>query len=173
VNQIVTQLWITDIERVAAADTSRFDRVVSVCQDARPENVGCRYDHHALADDRTSEENWGGSSRYSAFAEAADTVLTALRDGETVLVHCHSGKNRSVAVSGAAMAVYDDTSFETFSDAVWQIKQSRPIANPNQVMSNHGKRFVDDSTSESSKRNDFRGESREVEERADQSERQV
>lgn len=143
-NQIVTQLWITDIGGVAENDTSQFDRVVSVCQDARQENVGCRYDHHALADDRTSEENWGGSARYSAFAEAAETVLTALRDGETVLVHCHSGQNRSVAVSAAAMAVHDDTGVETFSDAVWQIKQSRPIANPMRLMSHHGKRFTEE-----------------------------
>jgi predicted protein tyrosine phosphatase len=150
VNEVTDQLWVTDIDGVALCDTSRFDRVVSVCQDERAENVGCRYDHHALADDAESERNWGGSATYSAFANAVRTVVDALVASETVLVHCHSGKNRSVAISATALAVADDGSPDTFDDCVWEIKDARPIANPNEHQSRHGRRFVaDDSRSAS------------------------
>jgi predicted protein tyrosine phosphatase len=134
-------LWITDIEAVEQQSTERFDLVVSVCQDAARDNVGCAYEHYELADDEISVENWGGTTEYSEFSDAAESVIYALQSDEieNVLVHCHSGQNRSCAVCAAALAVHNQRSYEW---AFNKIRAARPIVNPNQTMRSHAKRFI-------------------------------
>jgi predicted protein tyrosine phosphatase len=134
-------LWITDIDAVEQQSTDHFDLVVSVCQDAARDNVGCPYEHYELADDEISVENWGGSADYDTFAEAAESVVNALRDDtiEKILIHCHAGQNRSCTVSAAALAVYNERPYYW---AFNKIQVARPIVNPNQTMRSHAKRFI-------------------------------
>lgn len=137
-NHIIDGLWVTDIESVSERPTSRFDMVVSVCQDACFDNVSCQYEQFPLADDMVSQKNWGGTTDYETFEKAADCVLSDFSEKE-VLVHCHSGQNRSVAVCAAVIASYKDWEYE---DAYSLIKMKRKIANPNKLMRSHAKRYI-------------------------------
>ena len=138
-------LWISDIDAVKNQSTGRFDTVVSVCQDTYRENVSdsTPYHHFVMADDEVSEENWGGSCEYDVFAEAAECVVSALRDDavEHVLVHCHAGRNRSASVCTAALAVYEQSGYH---EAFGKIGAARPIVNPNDLMKSHAERFIED-----------------------------
>jgi protein-tyrosine phosphatase len=138
-DQITDQLWISDIQSVSESSTDHFDVVISTCQDTVEANVGCRYSHVPLADDIESEDEWGGDFSYRTFKEAVDKILSSLYNGDTVLVHCHRGRNRSVATSAAALAVYRGT---TFIRELHSIQFYRPIADPNHIMRGYGKFYV-------------------------------
>jgi protein-tyrosine phosphatase len=138
-DQITDRLWISDIDTVAESSTQRFDLVVSTCQDVVRENVGCQYMHFPLADDAQSACNWGGTTDYTTFESAAWAVIWALHGGATVLVHCHSGRNRSVSVSIAALALRNGW---TYGEAFERVLEARPIASPDALMEQHARRFV-------------------------------
>jgi protein-tyrosine phosphatase len=138
-------LWIASIDGTRTQSTQQFDLVVSVCQDAAHENVGCAYEHYPLADDAESVENWGGSTDYALFTAAAERVVNALRDDSVgnVLVHCHHGKNRSAAVCAAAIAAYRNC---TYTEAITDVLHARPVVAPNNLMRSHAMRFISDHT---------------------------
>ena len=140
-NHIDHGLWVSDIETVRTEPTQRFDLVVSVCQDTCQDNVGCTYMHYELADDDVSEDNWGGSCDYEMFRRAVVAVVKALDDDflEDILVHCHKGRNRSVAVCVAALAVYENTGHDA---AFGKVGAARKCPNPNDLMKSHVKRYI-------------------------------
>lgn len=74
------------------------------------------------------------------FEEAVKRLLELFEDGKTVFVHCSMGKSRSPTVSAAAIAVYEDV---TFDSALETIRVSRDI-NPNAVLLNRGKRVTEE-----------------------------
>lgn len=138
-------IWIGPIEEVSESERE-YDRILSVCQDTRRENVpsDVPYEHSPLADDAESEANWGGTTDYETFSEAVDWVRNNYEprfNDETMLVHCHMGRNRSVAVVAAAIAT-DNSPYVSVEDAIEAIKVNRPIANPNKLMRAHAKRYV-------------------------------
>lgn len=139
VNYVRDDLAITGIRGTAENDTSDFDVVVSVCQDRRCDNIGTHYQHFPLADDKQSEWEWGGSCRYEVFERAANYVSSSLRSGESVLVHCHSGQNRSAAVIIAALGVVEGLDYY---EAGEELYDARPIINVNQLMASHAKRYI-------------------------------
>jgi len=139
-NQITDDLWVSDIDTVQRHSTDRFDLVLSVCQDACPDNVGCRYEHVPLADDAASEARWGGTTAYTDFADACTICRDALASGETTLVHCHAGQNRSVAVCTAVLGVTDGC---CYNDAFLRVRDARPIANPAALMRRHAMRYIE------------------------------
>ncbi|MDJ1434610.1 dual specificity protein phosphatase [Halostagnicola sp. A-GB9-2] len=126
-NEITDQLWISDINSVMESDTSRFDHVVTVCQDSVEDNIGCEYDHFNIADGPLSQDHYGGDLSHSSFEDAAETLHEALENDKTVLVHCHAGQSRSAAVAAAALGRRQDC---RFSEALAQIEDVRPIINP-------------------------------------------
>jgi len=134
-------LHIGSIDDIYENSTDKFDVVVSVCQDNARDNVGCFYPHYPLADDEQSMDAWGGTTEYSTFAEAAETVVAALQADsvENVLVHCHVGRNRSAAVCAAAMAVYEETFYEA---AFSKLRNAREIVAPNSMMEEYARRFI-------------------------------
>lgn len=137
-------LWVGDIDALYQNPTDHFDLVVSVCQDTAGENVGCDYVHYPLADDEHSVRNWGGTTDYRVFSAAVDTVSAAVESDEyeNVLVHCHSGQNRSVAVCAAVIATRFGNGYE-FGKMV--VEDARPIANPNETMESHARRYIAES----------------------------
>lgn len=144
-DEIWPNLYVGGISSVSEASSDQFDMVLSVCQDTRDENVGCVYDHVALADDDEAERNWGGDSSYEAFAEAVATLFAHLIDGQTVLVHCHSGQNRSVSVAVAAMCLYEKHQLGLDFDADFMLRHiqiQRPVADPDEKMWSHVERMV-------------------------------
>ncbi len=114
-NQIRENLWITDISTVI---NTRFDadRVVSVCQDSAADNVGCDYRHYNMSDG--TDDSYGGSVDYSMFESAVDTVVSSVSDGNKTVVHCHMGRSRSAAVTIAATAACDGSSYHSAYERV-------------------------------------------------------
>lgn len=142
-NEIIDQLWITDISGAREQDTSRFDRVITVCQDEVSDNIGCEYEHFNMADG-PHNTGYGGEFSYSLFTDAADAVNEALVNGETVMVHCHVGQNRSVAVSAAALTRFEDLSH---TEALDLIQEHRPIANPTETFRDHLQQYASEHAS--------------------------
>ena len=139
-------LFVGPIEEVSESDRE-YDNIISVCQDTYRENVsdGVPYHHIALADDAESVENWGGSCDYTTFRRAVDTLRDVHtpkmgKEGPDTLLHCHHGKNRSVAVAAAYIAC--DTSILTVDGAIRLIEDHRPVADPNNIMRNHAHQYV-------------------------------
>jgi len=143
VNKITDEVWLTDIDTVRFADKSQFDQILTVCQDCIYDNVSEDTEYHCfnIADDEESAENWGGSYHYETFEKAALTLLRGLQDDSisASLIHCHKGRNRSVAVCAAAMGCYYDI---TYGEAYERIREARSIANPNYIMQQHAVRFI-------------------------------
>jgi protein-tyrosine phosphatase len=63
---------------------------------------------------------------------------------ETVVCHCHHGKNRSAAVCAAAMAVVSGTM--TFVEALSNIRDERPIVDPNSLMRYYAIMYINQHT---------------------------
>lgn len=139
ITDINERLSISGIRAISENPTDRFDHVVSVCQDTRDANVGCQYTHVPLAEDVLAEINWGGSSDYVTFCEAADVIYETLEDGQRLLVHCHHGQNRSVSTAVAAWARYRDCSVGVALD---DVRAERTIANPSDTMLEYAVRYV-------------------------------
>lgn len=137
-NKITPQLWVTDIRSVQNGDTSRFDVVVSVCQDHCKDNVSCEYEHYTLTDGLPTGHNRGTCS-FELFVEAVDSVVEHVREGRTVLVHCHAGRSRSVAVCIAAYAICYDASYNVARD---HVIAARAEASPNYVLQGFAKEYV-------------------------------
>lgn len=136
-SQITDLLWVGDIQDVREGPTDQFDRIVTVCQDEVRDNVGCEYNWFNMSDG--PHNAYGGDSSYETFAEAAETVLDAMRAGETVLVHCHAGQSRSVSVAAAALAVLTNRSIEAGFNSVWE---GRGRTHPDDLLYDHAERFV-------------------------------
>lgn len=139
--QLIGGIYISDIEFVEEGDTSKFDRVVGVCQDDRSANVGCEYDHFNLADGPYDIRGHNpGEFSYDLVKEAVDTVISARLRREVVLVHCHMGQSRSAVVAVAAMAVVEGM---TWNEAFNRAKERRPIINPTRELVRIGRQCVE------------------------------
>jgi protein-tyrosine phosphatase len=139
-------LWITDIDTVAEQPLpSGVTAIVSVCQDTCIANVSSdvTYEHVRLADDPTSAQRWGGASNYKKFENAADTVYETLQSDQTV-VHCHAGRNRSVAVCAAVLARENKVGYDTMLGYVCNARRESGDVepNPNELMQSYGHRYV-------------------------------
>ena len=144
-DHITYGLWVGPIEE-AAEHADKYDTIISVCQDARTENVSDEtpYYHIPLADDEQSEAEWGGSCSYATFREAANTLEEVWYVGwndEDILIHCHHGKNRSVAVTAAVVSICEEPHL-TVEETIDEIQYIRPIADPSGLMRSHAKRWV-------------------------------
>jgi len=140
-------LWVGPIEEVSESDR-QYDTIISVCQDVCRENVpnSVPYHHIPLADDAESVEKWGGSCDYITFWRAVNTLRDVHRPlmgeaGPDTLLHCHHGRNRSVAVAAAYIAC--QITGATVNGAITVIQDHRPVADPNEIMRNHAYQYVE------------------------------
>lgn len=141
-DEVHDSITIGSIAAVHEADTSRFDRIVSVCQDAADQNVSDEtpYIHIPLADgDDDSRER--GTFDYETFEAGALAVLDGLRAGQRMLVHCHAGQHRSPAVSAAAVAVSEG---RTYGETVHSFRDERPQIVEASHLREYGFQFVED-----------------------------
>lgn len=136
-DKVTQQIWLTDISNVMTEDVGHVDLVLTVCEDNIGDLVSCDYKHFGLPS--ASGGLRGDFPSDEDFTQAADTLYEALSDGKTVLVHCHSGTSRSVAVSAAALARYEQTDFE---DALETIEEVRPAADPSELYRDYGQQYV-------------------------------
>lgn len=140
--QITGGLYVADIQDIQRGDTSKFDRVVGVCQDDCSDNVGCEYEHFNLADGPEDIRGHNpGEYSYELLSDAIDSVIAARLRRETVCVHCHAGQSRSATVAIAALAVLEGMDWdEAFNHA----REKRPIINPGPELVEDGKRYVEE-----------------------------
>lgn len=131
-NQITEHLWIGDIRDAQTVPLDDYDieRVITICQDSVEDNVGCEYEHFSFQD---------GPHDYELFKDATDAVLAALRNEEITFVHCHAGQSRSVMACTAALAVYEDTSFD---QAFWKVRSARGTVHPSNELRLSATRYV-------------------------------
>lgn len=141
-DEVHDDIAIGGITSVNEADTSRFEKIVSVCQDAADQNVSDEtpYIHIPLADgDDDSRER--GTFDYETFEAAALAVLDGLRAGQRMLVHCHSGQHRSPAVSAAAVAVSEG---RAYGETIHSFRDERPQIVEASHLREYGFQFVED-----------------------------
>lgn len=125
--QITGGLYISDIDGVQHGDTSKFDRVISVCQDDCSDNVACEYEHFCLADGPDdSQGHVPGEYSYDLLTDAIDAVIASRLRRETVCVHCHAGVSRSAAVCIGALAIVEGMSFEEAKEKLHDTKYIQP-----------------------------------------------
>lgn len=114
-------LYIGDADdgRNAHKDLVEYDRVIAMASG----------DHDNATD--TFEIPDGGwkftpQEHYPIFSEAVNTLRRALRENETVLIHCNAGQSRAPAVAIAALAVEKDM---TFNETYNRVQDKRSIVN--------------------------------------------
>lgn len=137
-DEICSQLWLTDIRTVMTKDVSKYDHVITVCEEDISDLVDCnnyQFELRTATSTATSTEQ-----TYRKFSEAVDTVVQHLSEGDTILTHCHSGTSRSVAVSAAAIAKYRMIEFET---ALELIQEQRPDADPSELYRSYGRQYLE------------------------------
>jgi len=141
------ELHITGIQAAAECDKSRFDRVMSVCQDSIEANIpeDVEYSHYCMSDGQNlTETKYGGSCEYQFFETAANELYQALSDGETVHINCHHGSSRSVSVATAALGQLLGL---TRSEALGLIHYYRPREKyPNSLLMSHARRYISEHT---------------------------
>lgn len=140
VTRITSNLYITDIDSARNGPTSSFDVVITICQDNIEDNVGCEYHHFPLSDGEPQGLN-PGVFTYELFKEAVETTVEELEKSKDILLHCHAGANRSVAVGAVALAEVGD---ERLDNVLWKIKKARPLANPSRQLMDWGWRYLDE-----------------------------
>jgi len=137
--QIIGGLYISDIQGVCESDTSRFDRIISTCQDECSDNVACEYEHFCMADGPGGEEGHvPGEYSYEILTDAIDAVVAARVRRETVCVHCHAGVSRSAAVCIGALAIVEGMSYE---DALARVQDTKYIQ-PTREMLEHVEQYI-------------------------------
>lgn len=140
-NEIIDNLWIGDIQDVQQGDTSRFDAVITVCQDNVRDNVSCpHYNQFKLADGEPEGQNPGECS-FEMFEAAVETAIGHVESDRTTLVHCHAGQSRSAMVVAAAITDLKD---ETPNDAYGRIHDVRQI-HPSPEMAEFANQFWEQS----------------------------
>lgn len=138
-HKITDNLWIGDILDAEQGDTSRFDAVITVCQDSVADNVGCTYHLFRLSDGPPEEGSKNpGMFEYDLFESAVDAVISHIESNDVVFVHCHAGRSRSVTVSATALA---ETRNITLEEAFETISDVRRIQ-PNEEIVEFARRYV-------------------------------
>ena len=143
-NEIIHGIWISGIQPVREQSTSRFNTVITVCQESVEDNVGCQYSHFNMADG--PDNDYGGDASYGVFERAANRLHTAVENNDTVLIHCHKGQSRSVSVAAAVIGCIENTSFDAALDIV---ETHRPQAGPDELLQQHGATYINQHTLQS------------------------
>jgi protein-tyrosine phosphatase len=73
----------------------------------------------------------GPQNDQQVFEQAVTHVLSRLRSGDNVLVHCSAGASRSPAVAATALALYNEVGLETGFE---QIANCRNAADPHEAV---------------------------------------
>lgn len=141
------KLYITDIHEAYTMEKYRFDRIITTCQDSIEDNIpqDVSYSFYCMSDGRPEvEQQYGGSCEYELFASAATELQTALSNNETVLIHCHAGRSRSVSVSTAALGRLLELNR---SEALDLVHHYRPVSEyPDMTLMDHASQYISEHT---------------------------
>lgn len=140
-DEVYDGVYISDIADARTAPKDMVDVVVTVCQDSIEDNVGCEYHHFNMADGPHC--GYGGDHSYELFREAARTILDAITNGDSVLVHCHMGQSRSASTTIAALGVWLEQNYYEVESLV---EESRPQIHPDGLLEQHARQFIEEHT---------------------------
>jgi len=135
------ELHITGITEARCMPKDDLDVVITVCQESIRDNVPSEtpYTHYCMSDG--PDNQYGGSSEYDMFEDAAHDTFEALAHDMTVLIHCHRGMSRSVSVAVAALARL--TGYSVY-EALEMIHRYRITEHdPDELLMEHAKRYVE------------------------------
>lgn len=138
VSKISDSLWVGDYHDACELPLGDYGitHVITMCLQGVEDNIGCTYSHYPIPD---GGPDFDIDEHYPPFRNAVNETIQAIRDGETVLVHCRSGQSRSVAVCASVVAVLDDVSLD---EARWEVRQKRRIANMSDELRFCASRYV-------------------------------
>jgi protein-tyrosine phosphatase len=105
------------------ASHDNYDTIITVDIEPIEQQGNLAYHWINMSDAGTTKR---GSYNAEVFAYAADTLVSALRYGHDVAIHCFVGRSRSVGVAIAAVAVIEDIPFQ---EALDHVTSHRPQAN--------------------------------------------
>lgn len=143
-DEVYENLWIGDISdaQEESMGSRGISTVITVCQDSVEDNIGCDYHYYNMSDG--PDNKYGGDHGYSIYSQASNRLYDSIRNGDKVLIHCHRGRSRSVSVAAGVIGRLEGTSAD---DALSTIKNSRPEANPDELLMEHARTYVEDSES--------------------------
>lgn len=140
-DEVYNNLFISNKSSVHEKSLSDYgiNSVITVCQDSTEDNVGCDYKMYPMSDG--PDNKYGGRHDYEIFKKAANKLYNEITSDKTVLIHCHRGRSRSVSVSVAVIGVIEGMNAQ---DALSYIKESRPQANPDELLIKHAEKYIKD-----------------------------
>lgn len=126
-SEIRPKIWVGDCLDGQEADEFErveFDRVLALASGDHP---NCTDKFHL------PDGGWDFDREhdYQTFEEAVNTLRRAVKDGDTVLVHCNAGQSRSTMTVSAALAVEDGTSFDS---AYSEVRSKHPPTQPSEEL---------------------------------------
>ena len=137
-DQITEKLWISDAPTLRdISEPYRFEYVLTLGYFDR---LG--YNRPVVSDtaDRFVFQD-SQEHDYQTFADAVDHLLQVLKTPRQcpVVVHCQAGVSRSPAVCTAALAVREESSYET---AFEKVKTVRPKADPIAALESSARKYI-------------------------------
>lgn len=120
-NKLKPHLWVSDVNSVETTDVESLgiDHVIGMCSHNMAEHVPL-YDHFPIND---------GLHDYDIFEQAVDKSMELLEQGETLLVHCHVGRSRSVGVCICALVLHYGMTRDDAYDLIDETRRSGPGIN--------------------------------------------
>lgn len=145
-DKVYDNLWIGSISdaQTEPLDEYNINAVVTVCQDSVEDNIGCDYYYYNMSDG--PDNKYGGDHSYNMYKNATDKLYHLLVDGSCVLIHCHKGRSRSVSVAIGALCRIENINPDSALDL---IKENREIADPDDLLLKHSRRYYNDHNKES------------------------
>jgi len=138
------ELYISGIQSACEDETNHLDRVITVCQDNIEDNISDEQEYNYFCMSDGPHNAYGGDHSYEMFRRAANVLFRALHQGESVLIHCHHGTSRSVAVATAALGRLLDL---PRSEAIDIIHYYRPRPSfPDRLLMSHASQYIEENT---------------------------
>jgi len=135
---VTDQLAISDAQAVRRLDPEHheFDEIVTL---GYLDCFGYERPAASTTGDRFVFQD--GEHEYDTFEAAVEYVVTALADGDTVLVHCQAGVSRSAAVVSTALATVCDIALR---EAFRRVRAVRTTVNPHPKLQDSMERYTSD-----------------------------
>lgn len=146
-DRVSTNLWVGNISDAQEESMKSYgiQKVITVCQDSVQDNIGCEYHHYNMSDG--PDNSYGGDHSFELYEKAADNLYRSLSNSTKTLIHCHKGQSRSVSVAAGAIGRLENKSFE---EAFNKIKSKRTQANPDELLRDHARDYIQANRNEQS-----------------------
>lgn len=135
--EIIPQLHISDAPATRKLPSNHdYDEVVTLGYFNQME--------YTIPEASTTENEFtfrDGPHDYADFEAAVEYVLSALKRGDRVLVHCQAGVSRSCGVCCAVLTEFEDVSLP---DAYQKVREAREIVYPVPKIVESMERFADE-----------------------------